>query len=63
MDAAGPARRVHRDGVVADRDVKHGPQYDLGLALPVHASLSQPQQELIKPTGGGLANLQPTHAG
>lgn len=63
MDAAGPTDGVHGDRVVSDRNVEHGPEDDLGLALPVHALIAQLRQEPVQPTGRRLAKLQPTHAG
>ena len=58
-----PAGRVRRDRVVSDREVEHGHEDDLGLALPVHALIAQLQQEPVQAPRGGLAELQPANTG
>jgi hypothetical protein len=61
VNSGCPAGRVYRDRIVSDCEVKHGPEDDLGLALPVHALIAQPQQEPVQAARGGLAELQPTN--
>ena len=63
MHTAGSSSRVHRDRIVSDGGVEHGPEDEFGLALAVHALLAQLQQEAVHPACGGFAQLEPAEAG
>ena len=63
MHTAGSSSRVHRDRIVSDGGVEHGPEDEFGLALAVHALLAQPHQEAVQPACGGFAQLEPAEAG
>src|SRR5680860_1491970 len=58
VDARGVAGRVDRDRVVADGEVEHRAEDDLGLALSVDALFAQLHEQSVEPAGGDFPQLE-----